>query len=122
MPMGTAPIFARTILGLQEDLAARNSGNGTHPSLIVIVCNAHRCKNSHTLEKDRRVLVCGEFRCWECFLKLVRSQKMAFGVSEEATEEEIFDLLEPYQSPHPEAKPFADNLFQLKETPRFVAI
>jgi hypothetical protein len=116
------PILARTILGLQEDLLKNKIYTVTPKTQIAIVCNAHGCKNPRTLAKDRRVLICGEFRCWECFVKLVRKQNKDFGVSEAATEEEILALLESYQSPHPEAKPFADNLFQLKKTPRFVPV
>jgi hypothetical protein len=121
MPVATVPIYARTLLGLIEDVTKRSAGNGTQIP-IIIVCNAFGCKKAHTMNTEKRVFVCGEFRCMNCFSKLVRNQKLAFGVSEEATDEEIENLLEAFKPSEIGMKPFATNLFQLKKTPRFVAI
>ena len=118
MPLETLKkaIYVRTYLNLVDELGALppKNGSGRRPP-VVIVCNNARC-NQHTRDSEFRVVVLGDFRCWECFKKLVRNQKLAFDVSEEATEEEIKNLLKPFE------QPIAPNLYEPKKTPGFVCI
>jgi len=81
---------------------------------LVIVCGA--C-NKKVPALEPKVLICGEFRCLECFRKLVLSQKLAFGVSGEAKEEGLMKLLALCTE-----IPYANNLYEPVHTPKFVCM
>jgi hypothetical protein len=114
MPV-TNPILVRTLLGYQESLNARAGKNGGTPD-IEIVCNCWGCKVQIPKPNDWRIFISREFRCFACFANIVRCQKRSFGVSEDATDEEIRNLLKPSTVlPVP-------NLFELKDVPPFLCM
>lgn len=117
MPVAAGEIYIRTFLDLVKKLAPCAAPNGSRPPSVVIVCDSCGLRTNFA---EIRVLVCGLFHCKTCFLKLVRNQKLAFGVSEAATDEGVLDLLKPYE--FPEGRAFTTNLYELKVTPRFVCV
>jgi len=121
--MSSAPIFARTRLELIDKLERHSHSNGHSQPNVVLICNAPYCKreNPRLSPMEGCVLVLGEFRCMECFRKLVAFHPTAFGVSEKPTAAEIESVIRPYQ-PEPGERPFAANLYQPKNDPHLVLI
>lgn len=116
-------IYARTYLTMTEQIRELLDRNGDERQpTVVIVCNG-KC-NQQLRDSETKILICGEFRCRECFGKLVLSQKIAFGFPDEPTEDEptkgditdkdINELLVPFEHI------LIPNLYEPKETPRFV--
>jgi len=124
MTTNLAPVRARTLLELQEKFALAASSNGKKLPAALLTCNAPHCERPNPCMRpsETTIIVLDEFRCAACFAKLVRWQPGAFGVPEKPTDAEIANLIAPYTLSDPTAKPFAANLFQLKQPPRFLLI
>ncbi|HVN26293.1 MAG TPA: hypothetical protein VMT99_01395 [Candidatus Paceibacterota bacterium] len=85
---------------------------------LKIVCGG-KCNAPIAITKVR-VLICGEFRCLDCFAAIVRSQPSAFGLARDqkhVVDEDVMKLLVPY-----DGIPGSTNLYEPRVTPRFVAM
>ena len=87
------------------------------PADIKLVVTCNNC-NAKTSEAQRRVMIHHEFRCIDCFRKLVIDPKSAIGISEGASDEEINELLTAVSAckdqPHLVTN-FIANLFEPKK-------
>ena len=121
MPVATKSITEvireRTILSMDEkinEVFSRNPNVNVRIETVPICC---KC-NKPTLPAAKHLVVRGEFRCLECFLKLVREHKEDFGLDEDDsfTEEELTTVA-------PECNhPYISNLFVSKKYPHFVGV
>ena len=121
IPAKASSLFVRTLLAMVEFAATNPRRNGDRVTAVVICGNVKHGVKLNDAEK--KILICGEFRCLKCFAELVRNQTMAFGVSKEASDEDIDLLLEPVPRVDIPCTFFpVPNLYRPKKEPRFLCV
>ncbi len=105
------PIRPRSLVQMQEMLFEAHRRHIEPP--VEPVCG--KC-NRVMREEEKRIIVSSDFRCQECFAKLVRQRSNDFGVSESPTDLEIKNLIHPYEHK------CVRNLYILKKQPAFLPV